>query len=218
MTYIVYKAKVTRTAKLISLSLAGIVMFFIWVISYFFEKYILKSIGLKMSFLSLTITGGFLLIIFLLVLLSVSLFIPAEYVLTDDALLIRRFFIAKYAEQKIPYNQIEKIFLYTSWDFRGKERRFVLIKRYGKLNVNFLNPTSGSLMYLYLDNYHDFLSDISSLSKVPCICSESDVLQVTQIDLSTGKEFSSPFLMLILLALLVSFLLLSPALLVLVHI
>ena len=113
-------------------------------------------LGWHLDWLTVMIVAGFLISAVVLVLLSISLFILTQYVLTDDALLIRIFLVIKYAEQRITYRQIESVFLFVLWDFRGREQYFIIAKLQGKLSVNVMNPALGTLLYLYLDDFQIF--------------------------------------------------------------
>ena len=218
MGHFAYKSKVGHTLKLIALTLLGIVIAFILVIYHFLKDYVLALLGWRLDWLTVVIVGGFITLAVVLVLLTISLFIPTQYVLTDDAMLIRRFFVIKYAEHRIPYNQIERVFLFVSWDFRGRERYSILVKLQGEPKVNVVNPTLGTLLYLYLDEFQKFLNDLTTLSNIPCICEKIEIPHVNKIDTFSGQEFSSSLLITGLLILLLILLIMSPALLILVHI
>ncbi|RLI64585.1 MAG: hypothetical protein DRO67_03915, partial [Candidatus Asgardarchaeum californiense] len=136
MVNITYRAKISSTSKTIGLLIVVIVLLLMWIFAIVFRRYILNIFQLKLDFLSCIITCGFSFLFILIFLMSRMFFIAGEYVLTDNELIIRTPWIIKYAEQKIPYSDIENVFLYVSWDLRGHERYLILVKRYGKLDVN----------------------------------------------------------------------------------
>ena len=214
---ITYRAKISSTSKMIGLLIVLIGLLLMWIFAIVFRRYIINIFQLKLDILSCIITGGFSFLFILIFLMSRIFFIAGEYVLTDNELIIRTPWVTKYAEQKIPYSDIENVFLYVSWDLRGHERYLILVKRYGKLDVNIMYPTRGTLLFLNVNDYRRFVQDLASLAGIHITSKEAKVFKVDKVVDAEGKQFTSPLLTVVLMFIL-SLFIASPIILLAIHI
>ncbi len=203
--------------KIIGISIIVIGLIFAWVLITIFREYLLNILRLKLDWFSITIVGGFAFMTILVFLFGMVFLIPGEYILTDSELIMRTWGIIKYAEQRIPYSDIERAFLYITWDFRGREQYLVLIKRYGELNVDLLYPLRGTLLLLNMKNPRRFIHDISSLMGTHENDEHVKLIKIDKVASIEGRQFGSPILITLALLFALAFLFPSPILLIIAH-
>lgn len=218
MTEHIYKSQSTLLQKLFSVMIIEIFLLFMWLYVQLFHNEIYNVISLNFDLVSIIIAVGFPFLFFLILAVGMVIIIPTEYVITDSALKIRRMFFFKRVEQIIPYDQIERVFLYITWSFSGREKRMILIKKFGKPDANFLYPESSTLMFINVRNYMSFLQDISTISGIPCTCEAPDILKANKpLNIEEGELFSGNILLAALLILAFSTILASPAIILPLH-
>jgi len=160
MVYIIHKSKTEKTlAILITVILIELSGLFI----YKTRSHLLNLLAFKIDIPYLI---GIVCIFATVILIFIGIVLPVislEYVLTDKELIIRSPWSLLYRNKKIAYSDIEHVFLFVSWDRKGREELKVLIKRYGPPSVSLIDSSVATLIFLVPENPEKFVQDLRML-------------------------------------------------------
>lgn len=189
---VIYKGRVNVDRMAAALFLVGdfLIMPLLGFSMYIFLDYF----RWRLNFFTALVVSGCSFSIIFLSLISINLLVPREFWLTSSEFIVKSWSFVKYGEGfRIPYSEIERAFLYVKWDYRGRERYLVLIKKRGKVNSFDMWVARRNPIFLEAENLFRLVDDINKALGIDARVSPFKGMRVDRVNEYTDvREFKVP--------------------------